>query len=109
MPTPDTSVNFRIHRETNRLRAWFGWFWSRWWGKLLAFFAVLGAIGFGLIWILVARDLPSVDKLRTCSGNVMVWLGEGPYPGTLPPCFTLTRDKSVWDDAVAKWKAAHGY
>ena len=56
----------------------------------------------------VGLDIP-LDKLRTCSGNVMVWLGEGPYPGTLPPCFTLTRDRSVWDDAVARWKAAHGY
>ena len=56
----------------------------------------------------VGLDIP-LDKLRTCSGNIMVWLGEGPYPGTLPPCFTLTRDVSVWDAAVARWKAAHGY
>ena len=56
----------------------------------------------------VGLDIP-LDKLRTCSGNTMVWLGEGPYPGTLPACFTLTRDRSVWDAAVAKWKASHGY
>jgi len=65
MAAPESTINFRLHRETNRLQAWVRWFWSRWWGKLLAFLAVLAAITFGLIWILVARDLPSVDKLRT--------------------------------------------
>lgn len=39
-----------------------------------------------------------------CSDNVMVWLGEGPFPGALPDCFTVTRDVGVWDEAVAEWK-----
>jgi hypothetical protein len=47
------------------------------------------------------------DKIATCSRNTMVWLGEGPYPAPLPPCFTLTRDKSVWDDAVRRWERHH--
>ncbi len=55
----------------------------------------------------VGLDVP-LDKLGACRNNIMVWLGEGPYPGTLPSCFTLTRDRSVWDRAVARWKAAHG-
>jgi hypothetical protein len=48
------------------------------------------------------------EKLESCSGNVMVWLGDGPFPGPpLPSCFTVTTDRTVWDDAVAAWKARH--
>lgn len=56
--------------------------------------------------------LPS-NKLHSCSNNTMVWLGEGEYPDPLPstfggkPCFTMTTDKSVWDNAVANWLASH--
>ena len=49
------------------------------------------------------------EKMIDCSNNTLVWLGEGPFPAPLPSCFTLTTDKSVWDDAVAEWKARHGY
>ena len=42
-----------------------------------------------------------------CSNNVVVWLGKGRYPDHLPKCFTVTRDRKVWDRAVAKWHAAH--
>jgi hypothetical protein len=44
-----------------------------------------------------------IDYLRSCSNNVMIWLGDGPFPGKLPPCFTITTDPTVWDDAVADW------
>jgi len=47
------------------------------------------------------------DKLKSCSGNTMVWLGKGRYPGHLPSCFKLTRDKAVWDKAVATWHEAN--
>ena len=42
-----------------------------------------------------------------CSNNVVVWLGKGPYPDDLPDCFRVTRDRSVWDQAVDAWQAAH--
>lgn len=48
-------------------------------------------------------------KLESCSNNTVVWLGPGEYPALLPDCFTITRDQAVWDDAVAAWKAAHGF
>lgn len=44
--------------------------------------------------------------LASCSDNVMVWLGDGEFPGVLPDCFTITTDKGVWDEAVANWAAA---
>jgi hypothetical protein len=40
-----------------------------------------------------------------CQGNTVVWLGSGPFPARYPACFTITTDKSVWDRAVADWKA----
>ncbi len=48
------------------------------------------------------------SSLVSCANNVMVWLGAGPYPAPLPPCFTVTTDRSVWDNAVAAWKTRHG-
>jgi hypothetical protein len=48
------------------------------------------------------------SNLDSCRNNVMVWLGSGDYPAPLPPCFTVTRDRSVWDDAVDRWKTRHG-
>jgi hypothetical protein len=47
------------------------------------------------------------DTLTGCSNNVMVWLGPGSYPAPLPSCFTVTKDRAVWDRAVADWKQRH--
>ncbi|HKA02687.1 MAG TPA: hypothetical protein VKD67_00110, partial [Acidimicrobiales bacterium] len=46
-------------------------------------------------------------KLDSCSNNIMVWLGPGDFPTTLPACFTVTTDRTVWDNAVADWLARH--
>ena len=43
----------------------------------------------------------------TARNNVLVWLGSGDFPCSLPSGWTLTRDQSVWDNAVADWKARH--
>jgi hypothetical protein len=46
--------------------------------------------------------------LVTCAGNcTVVWGQAGPYPYALPPGWTLTRDRGVYDRAVADWKARH--
>ena len=48
------------------------------------------------------------NKVAESANNVIVWLGAGAYPcQPIPPGWTLTTDRRVWDDAVAKWKAAH--
>lgn len=50
------------------------------------------------------------DKVISCSNNVIVWLGEGEYPGNIPnndACVTVTTDRTVWDAARAKWIAEH--
>ena len=46
-------------------------------------------------------------QVADCANNIMVWLGPGPFPGTLPACFTVTTDRTVWDNAVADWIARH--
>jgi hypothetical protein len=46
-------------------------------------------------------------KVASCSDNVMVWLGRGPFPDALPDCFRVTRDKRVWDRAVDEWRRRH--
>lgn len=50
------------------------------------------------------------DRITSCSNNVIVWLGEGPYPGNIPDdpsCITVTTDRTVWDNARAAWLAGH--
>ncbi len=49
------------------------------------------------------------DQVVDCANNTMVWLGSGPFPGTLPSCFTVTTNRAVWDAAVADWHARHPY
>ena len=54
---------------------------------------------------------PPLDKIASCSNNVVVWLGaeEFPLPAGLPAgCVTVVRDRAVWDDAVVSWLARHG-
>lgn len=52
-------------------------------------------------------------KLVSCSNNIVVWLGDGAYPDTLPntfngqECFSITTDKTVWDNAVQDWMNRH--
>src|SRR5882724_3669479 len=59
---------------------------------------------------------PPPGKLADCRNNVMVWLGSGSYPETLPttfngqPCFTLMTGAAglqYWNNAVAQWQALH--
>ena len=59
---------------------------------------------------------PRPGKLADCENNVMVWLGPGPFPETLPttfkgkPCFTLMTGAAAldyWNSAVAEWRANH--
>lgn len=49
-----------------------------------------------------------LEKLADCANNTLVWLGPGDFPANLPSCFTLSKEKSVWDNAVANWKIRHG-
>ena len=51
--------------------------------------------------------IPPPAYLAACSNNTMVWLGPGEFPEPVPSCFTVTRDRSVWDNGVADWLGRH--
>jgi hypothetical protein len=52
--------------------------------------------------------MPDARSIGSCSNNIVVWLGQGPFPEQLPSCFKVTTDKSVWDNALLSWKAKRG-
>jgi hypothetical protein len=48
----------------------------------------------------------------SCSGNVIVWLGAGPFPAAASwsakcPDTVIVTDRAYWDAAVAGWRAHH--
>jgi hypothetical protein len=52
------------------------------------------------------------DRLADCRGNILVWLGDGDYPGSFhndrfPGCWTVTIDRSVWERAKKDWIDRH--
>ena len=60
-------------------------------------------------------DFPPAEKIGRCENVTIVYLGEGPYPGRLPPegCYTLYDEEdreiglSLWQQKVADWHARH--
>jgi penicillin-binding protein 1A len=65
MADDDSSVSFRLRRGVGGIGGGVRRVWGHWWAKLLAVLAVLAAIAYAAFFVLFARDLPSVDKLRT--------------------------------------------
>ncbi|HEU4961180.1 MAG TPA: transglycosylase domain-containing protein [Sphingomonas sp.] len=59
-----SSVKVKVRREVRGLGVGFRRLWRRWWGKALVVLVGLFLVGVFLIWLLFARGLPSVDKLR---------------------------------------------
>jgi penicillin-binding protein 1A len=55
---------FTLKRGSDFRQMLAGW-WTRRWVRWAAYAAGLLLIGYALIWLFFARDLPSVDKLRT--------------------------------------------
>lgn len=66
MADGDTSgETVRIRRGLSGASGFFGQLRQRWWFRVLAVLALLAGIGVFLVWLLFARNLPSVDALRT--------------------------------------------
>jgi len=61
-------TSIKLRRELAGLRQRLGGFYARvhhrWWWRIPAWLALIAGIAAFLLWLLVARDLPSVDKLR---------------------------------------------
>ena len=60
-----TSVKMRITREIGGLRGFFESVRYRWWYRALSVIALLAGLGLFLVWLLIARHLPSVDALKS--------------------------------------------
>ena len=59
-----STLKLKLRHEARGLGIGFRRLWRRWWGKALVILAGLFVLGVFLIWLLFARGLPSVDKLR---------------------------------------------
>jgi hypothetical protein len=55
----------------------------------------------------LARNGDPEVEIVDCRNNVMVWLGEGEYPYHLHDCFTVTKDRSIWERAKQDWIERH--
>lgn len=60
-----SSAKLRIKREIGGLGGLYGRVRHRWWFRLGAWLALLAGLFWLLVWLLLARNLPSVDALRS--------------------------------------------
>jgi len=83
----DSPPNFRLRlrRDSNAVIAWLREMWTRRWFRWLGYAALAGVLFLALVWVLFARNLPSVDQLRDYE----------------PPLPTMVRD--------AEGKPVHSY
>ncbi len=51
------------------------------------------------------KDWPPGTK---ASNVTVIWTGPGKFPMSVLPGMTLINDRSVWDQAVQRWKSRHG-
>src|ERR1700712_2249525 len=63
--TDISSIKLRLTREIGGIKGWYGRVKGRWWFRILAALALLAGIFWFLVWLLVARFLPSVETLKT--------------------------------------------
>jgi penicillin-binding protein 1A len=89
----DSPPNFRLRlrRDSNAVIAWFRDMWTRRWFRWLGYLVLAGALFLALIWVVFARDLPSVDQLRNYEPPLptMVRDGEG------KPVHSYARERRV--------------
>lgn len=89
----DTSSHFRyrLRRDSNAAMAWLRDMWTRRWFRWLGWLALAGLLAIILIWVIFARNLPSVDQLRDYEPPLptMVRDGEG------KPVHSYARERRV--------------
>ena len=73
--------------------------WTDWAAEIFADWYGLMTMGQWIVWAMAQFEI--ADRATMIKRR-------GPYPAPLPPCFTVTNDRGVWDDAVAAWKLRHG-
>ncbi len=110
----------KVYKDTGLIPGHDGWFK---WDSIDVSVSPKLALKNNIWWVsqpanLVGLGIPK-GRLAECSNNIMVWTGGGTYPvdtskqDPLPttfnghPCFTITTDKSVWDNAKSAWLTKH--
>jgi penicillin-binding protein 1A len=107
-------------------RRWRG-LWRKRWVKVLAVIAALPFIGYGILWALFARDLPSAESLlnyqpalpsyvRNADGDTVqtfarerrVELAFEEYPQLLVDAFTSAEDKTFFEHGGIDWPGTIG-
>jgi fibronectin type 3 domain-containing protein len=60
---------------------------------------------------LVDKTTTRADQFRAVQAEnvTVVWLGDGTFPGPVPPGVTVVTDPSVWEEAREDWLREHGY
>jgi hypothetical protein len=63
-------------------------------------------------WVPILPNVLSFrDPANDCKNNVIVWLGSGAFPETIPAalkhCISISTDRAIWENAVIDWKARH--
>ena len=86
-----SAFKLRLRRDAAGVRGVGARLWRRWWIKTLAVMAALFVAGLAVLWLVFARDLPSVDNLRTY---------EPPLPtnvrgGDGTPVYSYARERRV--------------
>lgn len=92
MPSDTMShFRYRLHRDSNAVIAWTREMWTRRWFRILGYLAGAGLLALILIWVVFARNLPSVDQLRDYEPPLptMVRDGEG------KPVHSYARERRV--------------
>lgn len=88
------TVRFRLRRGDggdDRPRTGFARLRRRWWFRILAWLALLAGVAFGVLWLIFARDLPSVDALQAYEPPLPTSIRSG--DGT--PVHTYARERRV--------------
>jgi penicillin-binding protein 1A len=82
---------YRLRRDSNAVFNWLRDMWTRRWFRWLGYLVLAALLGLALIWVLFARDLPSVDQLRDYEPPLptMVRDGEG------KPVHSYARERRV--------------
>jgi len=81
----------RLRRDSNAVIAWLREMWTRRWFRWLGYAALAGVLFLAFVWVLFARNLPSVDQLRDYEPPLptMVRDGEG------KPVHSYARERRV--------------
>jgi penicillin-binding protein 1A len=85
------SVNFRLTRDAGGFGSWFGRLRKRWWFRILAGTLFLIGLVWFLVWLLVARNLPSVETLKSYEPPLPTYVRS--YDGV--PIHSYARERRV--------------